>query len=208
MHEFDASLRQLARQASSDLQHIRLATVSSPDLVNGAMKVLLQPEGTETVVLPYVTPLAGSGWGIVAIPPVGTQVVVAFEQGHPEAGIVLGSLYDNDHLPPTGYLGGEVWLNHKSGTLIKLTNDSKLVVVAVGDLNITAQANVNLTVTGKVTGSATEFDLTGDLNVTGNITSTKTITATTDVVTGTISLKNHLHTGVATGGGNSGPPKP
>lgn len=208
MHPFDAALRQLARQAGNDQQHLKLGTVTSVDPVTGAIKVMMQPEEQESGWLPYMTPLAGTGWGIICIPLEGTQVVVDHEQAHPEAGVAQGSIFDDAHQIPAGYLAGEIWLVHRSGTLIKLTNDAKLTVVSVGDLDITAQADVNLTVTGKVTASATEFDLTGDLNVTGNINASKTITATTDVVTGTISLKSHVHTGVQAGGGLSGAPKP
>lgn len=45
-------------------------------------------------------------------------------------------------------------------------------------------------------------------NVIGNVNVTGTITASVDVVTGTISLKNHRTSGVTTGGGTSGPPVP
>lgn len=44
--------------------------------------------------------------------------------------------------------------------------------------------------------SPSSIEVTGDLNVSG------------DVVAGTVSLKTHIHSGVQTGGGDSGPPVP
>lgn len=42
----------------------------------------------------------------------------------------------------------------------------------------------------------------------GNVSSPATITATSDVLAGTVSLKNHLTSGVQSGGSMSGPPVP
>ena len=55
---------------------------------------------------------------------------------------------------------------------------------------------------GNVKINATTITLTGNVNVTGNIH------ATGDIVAGTISLEHHTHSGVTTGGGNTGVPNP
>lgn len=54
----------------------------------------------------------------------------------------------------------------------------------------------------------------GDLRVTGTISAANfsgldggALTSTVDIVSGTISLQNHVHTGVVPGGGNSGGPQ-
>lgn len=71
-----------------------------------------------------------------------------------------------------------------NSTLIELDPEAQtLVLTAPGGATINADTTIN-----------------GDLHVTG------TITGDTDVVTGAISLKNHHHTGVTTGGGNTGGP--
>jgi hypothetical protein len=62
----------------------------------------------------------------------------------------------------------------------------------VGDVN---QTNGNVT-------------MAQTLDVTGNIHGAATITGDSDVVSGTIHLKTHKHTGVQTGGGTSGGPTP
>src|SRR5262249_19379933 len=43
---------------------------------------------------------AGKSWGIVNVPRVGHEVVVAFEEGDPDRPIIIGSVYNNDHMPP------------------------------------------------------------------------------------------------------------
>lgn len=58
---------------------------------------------------------------------------------------------------------------------------------------------VNITAPGGAT-------ITANTTITGNLHVTGTITGDTDVVTGSISLKNHHHTGVTTGSGSTGGP--
>jgi type VI secretion system secreted protein VgrG len=43
---------------------------------------------------------AGKGWGIVNIPRIGQEVVVDFLEGDPDQPIVIGSVYNADHMPP------------------------------------------------------------------------------------------------------------
>ncbi len=45
------------------------------------------------------TPWAGRGWGSVAIPRVGQEVVVQFENGNPDRPIVTGMLYNAQNMP-------------------------------------------------------------------------------------------------------------
>ncbi|MCL6503579.1 MAG: type VI secretion system tip protein VgrG [Pirellulales bacterium] len=50
--------------------------------------------------LRVATPWAGKQWGMIHIPRVGHEVVVGFEGGDPDLPIVLGSVYNADHIPP------------------------------------------------------------------------------------------------------------
>jgi type VI secretion system secreted protein VgrG len=46
------------------------------------------------------TSWAGKQWGIIHIPRIGQEVVVAFEEGNPDRPIVVGSVYNPDMMPP------------------------------------------------------------------------------------------------------------
>jgi type VI secretion system secreted protein VgrG len=46
------------------------------------------------------TPWAGKQWGMIHIPRIGQEVIVAFEEGDPDRPIVVGSVYNADQMPP------------------------------------------------------------------------------------------------------------
>ncbi len=46
------------------------------------------------------TPWAGPQWGIIHIPRVGQEVIIAFEEGDPDRPIVVGSVYNAQEMPP------------------------------------------------------------------------------------------------------------
>ena len=45
-------------------------------------------------------PWAGKNWGMVAIPRMGHEVVVEFLEGDPDQPLIVGSVYNNDMMPP------------------------------------------------------------------------------------------------------------
>ncbi|MFT4960893.1 MAG: type VI secretion system secreted protein VgrG [Paracoccaceae bacterium] len=47
-----------------------------------------------------VTPWSGKGWGIIAVPRIGQEVVIQFEEGDPDRPICTGMLYNKDTMPP------------------------------------------------------------------------------------------------------------
>jgi hypothetical protein len=73
-----------------------------------------------------------------------------------------------------------------------------------GVLNGTPENYIRFTSDGEIELSpATKVKIIGDLEVTGDIS-----TEDGDVIAGTVSLSDHVHSGVTTGGGDSGPPVP
>jgi len=46
------------------------------------------------------TPWAGQQWGMVHIPRIGQEVIVAFEEGDPDQPIIVGSVYNAANMPP------------------------------------------------------------------------------------------------------------
>lgn len=177
----------------------RLGTISGYDPSRPAVKVMLQPEQNETGWIPLGSIWAGNGWGMFAAPPLGIQVEVTYIDGNIDAGVV-GLRYFSDVDQAIAVQSGEFWLVHARGQFVKLTNDGKLTV------SDGKGATVALNGDGTITSAATTWNHTGTLNVTGDVNVSDTLTATTDVVGGGKSLKTHQHSGVQTGGGESGPP--
>lgn len=50
-----------------------------------------------------VTPWSGKNWGMVAVPRMGQEVVIQFEEGDPDRPICTGMLYNKDTMPPYNY---------------------------------------------------------------------------------------------------------
>jgi phage baseplate assembly protein V len=197
-------------QAAYMLQHVNvcrlgLVTGTRPDLQ--AVKVTIQPENVQTGWLPVITPMAGNGWGLVSHLSYEDQVVVLFQEGDLGCGVVIGALFSQvDNMPdaqkPPADTQGQFWLQHKSGSLLTFTNDGKVTLTSNGDMNITAGGDMNINASGNINFQKT-------INVEGNVDSTGTVTAQTDVKAGAepVSLVEHVHVGVQTGSGVSGPPE-
>lgn len=47
-----------------------------------------------------VTPWSGKAWGMIAVPRIGQEVVIQFEDGDPDRPICTGMLYNADTMPP------------------------------------------------------------------------------------------------------------
>ena len=62
------------------------------------------------------TPWAGSKWGMIHIPRIGQEVVVAFEHGDPDRPIIVGSVYNSRESPPFPLPGSKTISGIKSQT--------------------------------------------------------------------------------------------
>jgi type VI secretion system secreted protein VgrG len=60
------------------------------------------------------TPVAGRLWGMIHIPRVGHEVIVAFEEGDPDRPIIVGSVYNADQMPSYTLPGHKVFSGFKS----------------------------------------------------------------------------------------------
>jgi type VI secretion system secreted protein VgrG len=61
-------------------------------------------------------PWAGKGWGAVAIPRIGQEVVVDFLEGDPDQPIITGRVYNAEQMPPYGLPAGGVVSGLKSNS--------------------------------------------------------------------------------------------
>jgi type VI secretion system secreted protein VgrG len=61
-------------------------------------------------------PWAGKGWGSVATPRIGQEVIVDFLEGDPDQPIITGRVYNGENQPPFGFPAGAVLSGFKSDT--------------------------------------------------------------------------------------------
>ncbi|HUC17340.1 MAG TPA: phage baseplate assembly protein V [Acetobacteraceae bacterium] len=85
-------------------------------------KVTLVPEGALTGWLPIAMPCAANGWGVIAVPPVGAQVIVLPIDGDSDSSVVIAAHWSQPMPPPSGYPVGELWLFHQTGAFVKVNN--------------------------------------------------------------------------------------
>lgn len=171
----------------------RTGTVSSYDMSNGFVKVLIQPEGRETNWMKLDCPGVGNGWGVQIGPQIGDEVTVSFESNDPNLGKITARHTNSLNLAMP-VPSGEIWIAHASGSKIQLKNDGTVLLHAATSITYDAPAH-------KFTGGPITMDHT--LTVTD---STGVVVSGGDVKADTISLKAHRTSGVTAGSGLSGVP--
>jgi len=60
------------------------------------------------------TAWAGNNWGMIHIPRIGQEVIVAFEEGDPDQPIILNSVYNAHEMPPHELPANKTWSGIKS----------------------------------------------------------------------------------------------
>jgi len=141
MDEFLNLIKGQAAQLDQAWAHPRVAVVSSADTTTYAVRVLIQPEGVLSGWLPVATNWVGSGWGLASLPQPGDQVIVVYQEGDAEQGVIVGRLWSNNVAAPVVPIG-ELWLVHATGATIQLKNDGTIYSkgstwIHDGDLNVT-----------------------------------------------------------------------
>jgi type VI secretion system secreted protein VgrG len=96
-------------------------------------------------------PWAGKGWGSLAIPRIGQEVVVEFLEGDPDQPIVMGKVYNADQTPPYdpgkgGVVSGLRSNTHKGKGYNEMSMDDtagkeKITIHAQYDMNTTVENN-------------------------------------------------------------------
>lgn len=149
------------------------------------------------VMVPIVFPSAG-GFTITMPLKINDEVLVVFssrciDSWWQSGGIQVPAEQRMHDLSDGFCIPGPKSVPHKisniSSTALQIRNNAGTSYV-----EISATGQINLVSTTKVTMTAPEVDLTGNLIVTG------------DVVALGVSLTTHIHSGVTTGPGDSGPP--
>lgn len=157
-----------------------------------------------TDVVPWFATRAGNTrtW---SAPSEGEQVLLLCPGGDTHGAVALLGLYSDENEPPstnpdehvTVYPdGARVDYNHATHKMRVVLPDGGAIAITADILKIVS----NVEIVGGV-------EIDGDVTINGNGNATGSFTAGQDVVGGGISLKNHKHAGVQTGGGLTGIPQ-
>ena len=149
-------LNAMARQpqlANSSRAETRIGIVHGYNPADYCAKVLIQPENTQTGWLPIASQWIGEGWGLFCPPTDGDQVIVEFQEGSFDCGVITGRLF-SDAQRPLPVQSGEFWLVHQSGSALKFHNDGSVEVISHANMTATVGANLIANVTGTATVTA------------------------------------------------------
>ena len=144
MDSFLNHIRGQASQLDQSWAQPRIALVSSVNPTLCTARVMIQPENVLSGWLPVTSVWVGAGWGLCCLPSPGDQVLVIWQEGDAEHGIIVARLWSANAVPPVAPVG-EFWLVHKSGSYLKLQND------------------------GSIASSSATWNHQGDLHVSGNV---------------------------------------
>jgi phage baseplate assembly protein V len=123
-------------------------------------------------------------------PSAGEQVIILCMEADIESGVTLRGLRTNTFPAPA--TGDRAFLKMPDGATFDYDySASAFVITLPGNIKLVAPGGLNI---------EADVKITGDMDVTGKIDASDKITSASDVVTGSISLKNHKHGGVTAGG--------
>lgn len=171
---------------------IRVGTITEIDEANARVKARVAGDVTDWI--PWTTERAGPvrNW---KPPRPGEQVVILAPYGDLSQAVVGQSIY-RDKYPVPGsskYQDKTVYPDGSSVEYDTRTNTLSIVVGGDGIVNISCK-NATVTATTQVKIDSPKLKVTGDVEADG------------DVKAGAISLKTHKHSGVQSGGGQTGTP--
>lgn len=95
------------------------------------------------------TPWAGRNWGTVAVPRIGQEVIVQFEEGNPDRPIITGMLFNKKNMPPNGLPAAATKMGMRSNSSPGGGGANEIVMEdkkGAEELNITAERDYSLTV--------------------------------------------------------------
>lgn len=169
---------------------IRIGRVASVDLTAGTCTLTFgDPDGddgeVESAAVPWAAPRAGKT-RIWLPPSVGEQVLFLCPEGELAGAVPLGALWSDDHPAP----------GNSTRALIAFDDGAEFAYdpdAHHADIKLPAGATLAIEADGGVT-------IKGDVTITGKLT------VSDDVIGGGKSLKGHTHTGVQSGGSQTGAP--
>lgn len=146
--------REIERFHSDRFKPNRIGLVTSYDKKTYSVKVMFQPEGTESGWIPIKVHHAGNGYGVLYGPTpgdgkaTGDQVEVSYQEGEFDTGRVIARVHSDQDKPPQ-VESGEMLLQHSSGAYIKIDKNNLITINGAGGETITLDKGGTITAKGK-----------------------------------------------------------
>jgi phage baseplate assembly protein V len=177
---------------------VNFGTIAEVDLARGLVRVDTGDVASDWVR--FSTGRAGAT-RIWSPPTVGEQVALFAPSGDLAGAFAIGGFHSDEH-PPAGDSSREL-IQFVDGAVIAYDPEGHALEAHLPD-----GATVSIIAAGGVTIDASDggFSIKGDVTIEGELHATGDIGSEADVLAGTVSLKDHRHSGVQAGGGISGVP--
>lgn len=150
----EADVRRIASQIVDGVFVAKKGIITSYDPAVHKAKVKIQPDDLETGWLPVGSFLVGNEFGISYGLTPGDEVLVHFENGDLNAGVVGMALYASE--TPYPAKPGAFMITHKSGSYLRFFNDGYVQLNAQEKLILKAQDGITLSTPGRIITNAGE----------------------------------------------------
>lgn len=184
---------------------IRFGTIAEVDA--GAARCRVQSGDVLSDWVPWFVPRAGETieW---SAPSVGEQCMLLSPEGDTTGAVALRGIYSSQFPAPSGEASSHL-VRYPDGAEVEYDSGAHALYARLpdgGTAEITADGGVTINADGGTTING-PLTVNGNTQINGDAGINGTATADVDAVGGGVSLKSHIHTGVTTGGGTSGPPQ-
>lgn len=139
-------------------------------------------------------------------PSVGEEVIVFSPCGELGLGIAIGGFYNDANPAPSADPNLKLRMFEDGCVISYDIANHHLAAILPGGGQATVTADGGVTVNGNTTING-NLQVNGSQTVTGTSLAKGSLTCEGDVTASGISLKTHIHSGVQTGGGNTGGPQ-
>lgn len=193
-------IKQLAAQ-QTESRVFAYGHISSYDVnlhrVRVTFPALRDEEGNQEISpwMPLSSIWVGNGFGIQIAPIGGEQCIVELVENQHGVHVCANLLYNASSPPPGGLTAGEAIIKHQSGSFLKFHANGDVETNAQGNVNVICKtSNVTASQAANVTAPHINLGSSGE-----NLLDALTSAAAT-------LYNTHTHSGVQTGGGNTGHP--
>jgi len=186
---------------------INFGTIAEVDLERGRVRVAAGEVESDWIRWGMGRAGATRSW---SPPSVGEQIIFVAPGGDIAQAAVIGSIPSNAH-PPAGNSLREL-IQFQDGAVVAYDPEAhalEAILPAGATINIVAPGGITVLAEAGVTIDVGDGGLTvkGDVTIEGDVDLTGELRADVDVQAGTISLKEHLHSGVGAGTAKTGLPE-